>query len=169
MFVRTAEDVVPSTSGGQAQKYRLCSRIVFGEDGVRVVVPQPKDATPAQLAAYSSGRGQCWQHMTCKPPRDFRVSLAGDIPSLAVTLHINPSLVSKLPLLADIASNTTNGNTGTKVNGSDENSLEVELTSSVWGIVSLLLLMEASVSMTHWFASSRAASDPVLPAQTLEV
>lgn len=69
-----------------------------------------------------------------------------------------------IALLADITCNTTNGNPHIESNASCENSVEIDLPSSVWGVVSLLLLLKGSVSMKqhcNWFAS-RAAADPIL-------
>lgn len=48
-------------------------------------------------------------------------------------------------------------------------SIDMALPCSVWGLVSLLVLLEGAVGVEEWFDSGTHKSDPALPAQTLEV
>ena len=65
--------------------------------------------------------------------------------------------MEELPLLQDISQNTS---------PSTDAHADLELPCSVWGIVSLLLLLEGSVKLAHWFGGD---CDHSLPAQTLLV
>jgi hypothetical protein len=64
-------------------------------------------------------------------------------------------MVEKLPLLLDISKSTSSKQLA---------AAQLELPCSVWGFVSLLLLLEGNVKLSHWF---RADTDTSLPTQTL--
>ena len=70
------------------------------------------------------------------------------------------SLVQQLPLLEDVQSSTTGG---------DGKRAPAELPSTVWGLVSLLILLGGGVGVEEWFGGDPALQDPSLPANTLLV
>ena len=103
------------------------------------------------------------------PPQNFDVELAGRASMPSTEVVIKRCLLEKIPLLRDISSNTSD------VKGVSEaehpmGGAEIELPCSVWGLVSLLLLLlEGCVVVKDWFEANWQTNDPSLPAQTLEV
>ena len=104
-----------------------------------------------------------------KPPQHFDFELAGRASMPSTEVVIKRCLLEKIPLLRDISSNTSD------VKGVSEaehpmGGAEIELPCSVWGLVSLLLLLlEGCVVVKDWFEANWQTNDPSLPAQTLEV
>lgn len=123
---------------------------------MRVVVEQPADA--AGKAGYNSAHRQCLLHMVAFPPSTFDCETSGKFSSPRTEVTLQRAVLEKLPILLDIANSTTADEGGT--------STELELPCSVWGFVSLLLLLEGSMKPGHWFGGD---SEPSLPAQTLLV
>lgn len=166
------QDSIPAVLAG-----RFLAEVEFFSDSVRVVVQQPRDVTDAERDVYNSAYRQCWAHMATNPPKEFHVTFLEDNHSGPETeVVIQSSLVEKLPLLQDVAKST--GAVAELTHDEFEDDLIVQrqpqvanmaLSCSVWGLVSLLLLLEGNVTMKHWFASCCPDSDPGLPAQTVEV
>lgn len=149
------------------QKLYTCkyaSRLFISENSVSVVAKQPKDRTDAERQAYNSAYRQCWGHLMSKPGLEFDVEVTGRASAPGTEVVIQWSLLEKLPLLHDIASNTSSAEAS-----ADEQGVEMLLPCSVWGLVSLLVLLEGRVTVRQWFESDWPANDPSLPAQTLEV
>jgi hypothetical protein len=147
---------------------RIQAEVEFFSDSVRLVVQHPN--------VYNSAYRHCWGHMATNPPLYFQVNFLGDDHSdFETEVVIQSSLLAKLPLLQDIAKSTMS--VAQLHEDLDDNLIvqrprqvaSMELSCSVWGLVSLLLLLEEDVTMKHWFAICCPASDPGLPAQTLEV
>lgn len=108
--------------------------------------------------------------MVAYPPRDFDVKISGSItsPVTEVSLLRTGALLEQLPLLSEIDSSTgSNLRRQSDEESSRNQTAEFCLPCSVWGMVSLLLLLEGSASMIRpWFADPSA--DPSLINQTLQ-
>lgn len=162
------------STGVQVQQAgRLGAFVQFlGDGGARVVVEQPEDATDAERAAYNSAHRQCWLHIVSHAPREFSVTMTGNSKSPKTEVHIESALLNQLPLLCDAqacASASAPTATSGSGNTSQSNPAALQLPCSVWGLVSLLLLLEGSMTVAQWFDSDKPEADAALPAQTLEV
>ena len=153
-----------------ASRYIAC--VQFTSTGVKVVVKQPATAARTTRAAYNAAHLQCWGHMMLQAPSRFDVAFSGSARSPETEVCIQGELLEELPLLADIASScacsTDDVEPQPDVTALSKLS-EVELPFSVWGLVSLLLLMEGSVAVGDWFGSARPDIDAGLPSETLAV
>lgn len=165
-------DTVPELSG------RFLAEVEFFSDSARVLVQQPNDVTASERDVYNSAYRQVWGHMATDTPTAFHVNFleCNAVSGVETEVVIQSSLLAKLPLLQDVAKST--GAVAELTNEEYDAGLitqrepqvaNMELSCSVWGLVSLLLLLEGDVTMKHWFASCCPDSDPGLPAQTLEV
>lgn len=163
------QDSLPAVlAGRQLAEIEVCS------DSVRVTVQQPRDITDENNDVHNSAYGHCWGHIDTNPPRQFQVNLVHVDPSVVeIEVVIQDSLLEKLPLLHDVVKSTCSVARMAQhglVEGNREHQVaSISLSCSVWGLVSLLLLLEGAVTMKHWFASCCPDSDSGLPAQTLEV
>jgi hypothetical protein len=133
--------------------YFQSCKVSFAEDEVRIVVEEYLDAvTHLCVAAHR----QCQLRMFAVPPRTFTCVTAGNMSAPRTDLVLQRWLLEKLPLLLDISNSTSN----------KQKASQLELPCSVWGFVSLLLLLERNVKLKRWLGSS---GDTFLPAQTLLV
>ena len=87
---------------------------------------------------------------------------------LFVGYQIEQSRREGKALLHDIGSNTSDVERVSDVKKMT-NGAEIHLPSSVWGLMSLLLLLEGCVLVQDWFETNWHTNDPSLPAQTVEV
>jgi hypothetical protein len=129
--------------------------ISFTTDKVRVVVQQPADA--ADQERFNSAHRQCVQRMVAVPPANFDCEISGKVSAPRTEVILQRAMLEKLPLLLDISKSTSS---------KQQAAAQLELPCSVWGFVSLLLLLEGNVKLSHWF---RADTDTSLPTQTLLV
>ena len=152
---------------------RLQGRLWFLKGGdVRVRAGLSESTTPARQSSQIALQRKCWHQIRCGRRSylfdvDFRDTDA--LPTVEVV--IRSSLVKMIPLLDEIASSTLADDDGPSftdglVEGFDAS---LELPCSVWGVVSLLLLVEGTVivSMDGWLGG--ADGHPGLPMETLEV
>lgn len=134
---------------------RFACQATFGNIEMRVAVEQPAHAVEARR--YSSAQRQCLLQMVASPPHSSECETSGKVSAPRTELTLQQDVMEELPLLQDISQNTS---------PSTDAHADLELPCSVWGIVSLLLLLEGSVKLAHWFGGD---CDPSLPAQTLLV
>lgn len=166
------QDSIPAVLTGQ-----YLAEVEVVSDRVRVAVHQLQDATAAERAVHNSAQRQCCSHISTNPPRQFQVNWIHDNPSeIETEVVIEASLLEKLPLLQDVAKSAGCAARLTQDEFEDDlvchkhpQAVNVSLSCSVWGLVSLLLLLEGAVTMQHWFASGCPDGDTGLPARTLEV
>lgn len=149
------------------------ARLSISDDSVSVLVTQPSDTEDADRESYNSAYRQCLGHLMATPPREFDVEVTGRAFAPGAEVTIQRSLLQKLPLIHDIASNTSAKDAEDKEGSESETShrqdADIMLPCSVWGLASLLLLLEGRVAVKELFEGDRSANDPSLPAQTLEV
>lgn len=155
-----------------AARYTAC--VQFTGSGACVTVKQPALATGSDRAAYNAAHRQCWGHLMLHPPASFDVAFSGSARSPVTEVSIQGDLLEELPLLSDIASCalTSEPREHTPAEDASASASEVpaiDLPFSVWGLVSLLLLMEGSVAVSDWFAASRPDAHAGLAAETLTV
>jgi hypothetical protein len=131
-----------------------CS-VSFISDEVQIVVERPTDA--AGKDHYHSAHSQCLQRMVAVPPNDFDCELSGKVSAPCTKFILRKAMLEKLPLLLDISERTCS---------KEQAAAPLELPCSVWGFVSLLLLLEGKMKLSEWF---RGDSDTSLPTQTLLV
>lgn len=143
-------------------------RLQLSNGSVRITFRQPEDvgsvSPPPQALNSIAAAKQCQTHAASHPNQEFEVELKEGLPDAVVSEEIQVTLQSpllqKLPLLNDVQNSTT----------SDSKVVDLDLPCSVWGFVSLLILLEGSVSVKEWFGgSSQNDHDPSLPAHTLQV
>jgi hypothetical protein len=127
----------------------------FTTDLLYVVVERPADATDEEQ--YSLARSHCLQLMAESPPKTFECETSGEVFGPSTKVIVQETMLEKLPLLLDISTSTSS---------KEQAAAPLELPCSVWGFVSLLLLLEGSAKPSHWF---RADCDASLPAQILVV
>lgn len=103
---------------------------------------------------------QCRTYIASHTTKEFAVKLEGLLPTPTVEVTFQSTLLEKLPLLKDIHSTT-----------SDSKQAQLDLPCSIWGLVSLLILLEGRVHVERWFTgiSDQQDIDPSLPAHTLQV
>jgi hypothetical protein len=141
-------------SDRQLDKQKAKCSISFENDKVHLVVEQP-DRAAAQR--YNSAQMQCLQHMVDSPPTTFDCEISGRVSAPRTEVILQRAMVEKLPLLLDITQSTSSAR---------QAAIELELPCSLWGFVSLLLLLEGNMKLNHWFRGDR---DTALPTQTLLV
>jgi hypothetical protein len=144
-----------SSDGLQGKQKAQCG-ISSTTDQVHVVVEQPAHA--ADQERYSSAHTQCVQRMAAVPPATFDCEISGKMSAPRTEVILQRAIFEKLPLLLDISASTCSKEQAAAA--------PLELPCSVWGFVSLLLLLEGNVKLSHWF---RGDCDTSLPAQTLLV
>ena len=117
---------------------------------MRVAVEQPAHAVEARR--YSSAQRQCLLQMVASPPHSSECETSGKVSAPRTELTLQQDVMEELPLLQDISQNTS---------PSTDAHADLELPCSVWGIVSLLLLLEGSVKLAH--CSAGTVTPPCLP------
>ena len=151
-----------NTKSGQSvtSEHKPCCscQLCFAKDNVRIIVEQKSDADAKEKERYNSAHQQVVAHMIARPPKTFNCVTFGDLTAPRTDLVLQRSMLEQLPLLLDISESTTGD--------IEETRIDIQLPCSVWGLTSLLLLLEGAVKQHHWFG---VASDPSLPAQTLLV
>jgi hypothetical protein len=129
--------------------------ITFTTNKIHVVVEQP--ARAADQERYNSAQMQCLQRMVASPPTTFDCEVSGSISAPRTEVILQKAMWEKLPLLLDISKSTCR---------TQQEAGQLELPCSVWGFVSLLLLLQGNMKLSHWF---RGDKDTSLPTQTLLV
>lgn len=127
----------------------VTGQVSFSKDSVRVVIAQPCRPGEADYrAVYNAAQIQCWCRMLASPPREFDVKMTGSVSTPVTEVVLTGALVKLMPLLNEIDSSTV----AKQQSQSDEESSgkqisDFRLPCSVWGMVSLLLLLEGSAGM----------------------
>lgn len=120
---------------------------------------------------------------TSSPSSDLSMSQSssnGSYSSHIIEIILQEKLLKKLPLILDVVEgirsiselkhrDSSEGRHGSAARYKRREAGKLMLSCSVWGIVSLLLLLSSEVTLKHWFASCCPDSDPGLPAETLKV
>jgi putative effector of murein hydrolase LrgA (UPF0299 family) len=154
----TAATAPERSAGCRHQKrkrttYFQSCEVSFAEDEVSVAVEQPADdVTDLCIAAHR----QCLLRMGTVPPRTFTCVTEGNMSAPRAEIILQRSVLETVPLLLEMSNSTSNR----------QITSQLELPCSVWGFVSLLLLLERNVKLKRWFGSS---GDTFLPSQTLLV
>jgi hypothetical protein len=144
--------------------------VLFTSEGVRVVVQQRDELEQSARRTYNSAQRQCCNHMLSYPPKGFDVAVSGRMSAPVIEVSIQKRILQHLPLLADIVGSTEAEAECSEKEASSEIlvPVQISLPCSIWGLVSLLILIEGP-SLTHWFRSDSPDCDSSLPVQTLEV
>lgn len=96
--------MVASLAGGGVLQQQPCR---FSQDGVRVVVAQPADASASETKAYNSAHRQCSLHIISNAAHLSEAETSGKLSSPVTEVHILDELLQKLPLLQDFSELTT--------------------------------------------------------------
>lgn len=156
---------------------RLQGRLWFLASGVvRVRVSEPdnasKCASSSEQSTHDALQRNCWAQMPCgRSMQHFDVKFAGTDGAPAVEVVIHKELVQANPLLRDVAGSTlADGDVLHETEFFEEQVAGMDLPCSVWGLVTLLLLLEVGppvLGMEEWMGGVQG--HPGLPMQTLEV
>ena len=152
----------------------------ISSDGVRIVVDERVSLSAHEdKAVHSWAHGQCLALVAERAPQSFRVATLAQSSSSSVDICISQCLVERLPVLLDIASCTVTGSSIhstaktdrklPKKRRRDDGGVELSIPFGVCGLVTLLLLLEESVTLQHWFDSCRQNNAFGLAGQTLQV
>lgn len=134
--------------------------VTFEEDCVRVVASEPENVTLEDKQVNAAAFALCWQHISMNPSHNFQFLMLGSPAAPKYELQMEYSLVEKLPLLHDVATNAD----------PTDDAAPMHMVSSIWGLVSLLILLDGEVTVQQWFeGGSRGHPIASLPGQTLEV
>jgi hypothetical protein len=152
----------------------LKAKVQFSHDGVHVLVAQPSDASASARSEYNSAHCQCYAQMLARKSHLFEVEASGKVSCPVIEIHIQAQLIEKISLLFDVSRSLSEraGDSAAESPEVEQNAIQIsdlQLPCSVWGFVSLLLLLEGGLTVDEWFCSGRRESDASLPAQTLEV
>jgi hypothetical protein len=143
-----------SVGDHQLDEQRTKCDISFEIDEVHLVVEQPAQA--ADQERYNSAQVECLQRMVTSPPTTFECKISGRTSAPRTEVIFRRTMVEKLPLLLDISASTSS---------TRQEAGQLELPCSVWGFVSLLLVLEGNLKLSHWFQGDSTS----LPTQTLLV
>ena len=137
-----------------ALKY-LCDdmvRVDISDEGV-IIRFAPDE--PGARRLDSMAERQCKRHILAHPSEQFSLKTDGRFPASVIAVTIDGALLERLPLLQDVRSSTNNVEPA-----------EMEL---LWGLVSLLILLEGSVGVEEWFGGDPRLLAASLPGSTLLV
>jgi hypothetical protein len=95
--------------------------------------------------------------MIAVPPTTFDCDTSGKMSAPRTEVILQRAMLGTLPLLVNLSKSTSS---------KEQATAQLELPCSVWGFVSLLLLLEGNVKLSHWFQGD---CDTTLPIQTLLV
>lgn len=135
-----------------------------------VVMQQPVSAASSNGTCTSPSQMYCMKQLMTRTPATFSCSLKLSAESSGVELIIQNALLHKLPYLASLQKQKLAEQAGQKKSSS---AAETSLKSAfnppcpMWGLVSLLLLIEKQVQMERWLG--HIDSDPALATHTLQV
>lgn len=114
---------------------------------VSVRFAQPADAAHAaqQELDSTAAERQCRAHIAASPQvlSGFSLKLDGCVPCPDAEVVFETGLLEKLPLLLDVETST-----------SDSKPAKIQLPCPLWGLVSLLILLEGRVTVKSWFGGS---------------
>jgi hypothetical protein len=157
------------TSNGHAKRLQNGQLEMF-DTHCCVVMHQPVSASGANGLATSASQLYCMKQLMTRTPATFSCSLKLAADSCGVELIIQNSLLHKLPYLAAVQKQKQAEQNGQKKSsrGAD-NSQKVAFNPPcpMWGLVSLLLLIEKQVLLERWLGD--IDSDPALATHTLQV
>jgi hypothetical protein len=111
--------------------------VSFKNDKVYMVVEEPDDADKER---NDSAHGQCLLRMVAYPPTLFDFETSGKVATPRIEIILQRAMLEKLPLLLDITESTSSKRIA---------DAPLELPCSVWGFVSLLLLLEGNVKLSE--------------------
>ena len=141
------------------------------------IVFQNKDAADGadvHKAAYASAQRQCMSQILSSSPKGFELQTTGSIAApVTQTVILQRELVTELPILL-VASDTNaakqqEGNDGEE---SSQKPIEMSLPCSVWGFVSLLLVLDGCFTEDKILQPSSLDGEPAaagLPLEAMEV
>ena len=136
--------------------------VIVSDDGVNIKFPR-QDAGHGQQNVRNPRLGnmaerQCESHILYHPTEKFTLKTDGRFSASVTEVTIHRALLESLPLLQDLKSSTNDGTPA-----------QVDLPCSLWGLVSLLVLLEGSVTVKEWFGGDPEHQDANLPSMTLQV
>lgn len=112
-------------------------------------------STLARAAVPENVEAHCMRELRARTPNTFWCSIKYKADSQEIELVIQNALLNKLPRLATLKRMSASGSSP---GGARE--AQFDPPCSVWGLVSLLLLIEGQVEMLQWFSGRTAI--PVL-------
>ena len=122
-------------------------RFAQGEQALRTA-----SACSAQQQIHSeAAERQCRAHIASRPSKDFCLRFDGWFPAPAVEVAVQRSLLQQLPLLKDVQRSTPGG---------ESMHAPANLPCTVWGLVSLLILLRGGVGVEEWFGGDPSLQDP---------
>ena len=145
---------------GYESVIRSLGNMVLSNGGVSITFTQPEDESKArqlELASMVAER-QCRAHLATHRTKEMSLKFLGRCPAPSVEVTFQSSLLQKLPLLADVQGSTEGKTSST-----------VQLPCTIWGLVSLLILLMEDVNVEDLFCGDPKHLDPELPSQTLIV
>lgn len=137
----------------------MASLSILGDEAVIRFAQADEAAAAKHEIDCIDAEHQCRIHIASHPTKQFSLKFDGCFPGPAVEVTIKHSLLQQLPLLKDVQSST---------HGGEGTSTQVDLPCTVWGLVSLLILL-GGVGMEEWFGGDASNQGPSLPANTLLV
>lgn len=151
--------------------------VTFSHDGVCMVFQNTRvaEASDAERAAYISAQRQCMSRILSNSPKRFELQTTGSVVSpVAQTLKLQSNLLSELPILlvASDTSSSTDDESSCDREQCSQMPLNMNLPCSVWGFVSLLLILDGCVRVDKILQDSSHGGEPAaarLPVETLEV
>jgi hypothetical protein len=136
----------------------------------RVVMEQPVSAAGVNGNSTSPSQLYCMKQLMARTPATFTCNLKLAVDSVGVELIIQNALIQKLPYLATLQKQKLAEQAGQKKSAkSTDNSHKTDFNPhcSMWGLVSLLLVIEKHVQLERWLGD--IDSDPALATHTLQV
>ena len=130
-------------------------RVDISDEGVSIGFAQDE---PGTQHLDSIAERQCKSYILAHPLELFSLKTDGRIPASDVAVTIYGTLMERLPLLHDVRSSTNN-----------VEHAEMELPCPLWGLMSLLVLLEGSVGIEEWFGGDPRLMAASLPGHTLLV
>lgn len=172
---------MPAVQGALGERPAVITgQVSFFSDSVCILVSQSHSNRRDE---YNAARSQCWLRMLACPPCEFDVKLTGSASCPVIEVSVYNGLVGKLPLLSEVSENTdpdvevptqsdkeiipADNKENVYIGNSGGRTAELRLPCSVWGVVSLLLVLDKNINIEPWFDDVN--SDPRLPEETLLV
>lgn len=146
----------------------------FSQQGVRIVFQNRAEETSYdERAKYISAQRQCLARILSSPhPKRFELQTTGSVADpVAQVLILQKELVEELPVL-HVASETGSGLDNEHTCDEAMNPVDMSVPCSVWGLVSLLLVVDGCVSVDKILHDSNQQHESAaarLPIETLEV
>lgn len=144
------------------QSTSLPKNMLFSDGSMSITFAQPEEgATALRDLDAIVAEHQCRAYIAKHPKEEFKVTVKGSCAAPAVEVALQAAMLERLPLLHDVEDSTAN----------DSKPAAVELPCTVWGLVSLLILLQGNLTVDEWFGFGRDphVQDASLPANTLVV